>query len=76
IPKEKYDFDKLTGFRRKLIDFYMPYMIHEKIDFDLTNFSSAINSYSFKWPEVDDTLLNNLFKFCDKIGYIKRKRKK
>ncbi|MFA5389782.1 MAG: SDR family oxidoreductase, partial [Candidatus Omnitrophota bacterium] len=42
IPKEKYDFDKLTGFRRKLIDFYMPYMIHEKIDFDLTNFSSAI----------------------------------
>jgi len=75
IPKDRYDYNKLTGFRKKLIDFYMPYMIHEKIDFDTMNFSSAMNGSLFKWPEVDDTLLNNLFSFCDKIGYIKRKHK-
>ncbi|PIP68073.1 MAG: hypothetical protein CO035_01900 [Candidatus Omnitrophica bacterium CG_4_9_14_0_2_um_filter_42_8] len=73
IPKDKYDYNKLSGFRKKLIDFYLPYMIHEKIDFDISNFSSAVNGSLFRWPKIDEEFLTNLFKFCDKIGYIKRK---
>jgi thioester reductase-like protein len=76
IPKDEYDYNKLTGFRKKLIDFYLPYIIHEKIDFDTANFSSAVNGSLFRWPEIDDEFLTNLFKFCDKIGYIKRKTQK
>jgi thioester reductase-like protein len=76
IPKDEYDYNKLSGFRKKLIDFYLPYMIHEKIDFDMSNFSSAVNGSLFRWPEIDEEFLTNLFKFCDKIGYIKRKIQK
>lgn len=74
IPKNEYDYTKLAGFRKKLIGFYLPYIMHEKIDFDITNFSSAINGSLFSWPEIDDKFLIPLFKYCDKVGYIKKKK--
>ncbi|MFH1782632.1 MAG: SDR family oxidoreductase [Candidatus Omnitrophota bacterium] len=75
IPKNQFDFSSIIGFRRKLIDFYLPYMVHEKIDFGMENFTNAINGSTFSWPKVDDIFLEPLFEYCDKIGYIKRKKR-
>lgn len=73
VPDEDYNYANLSGFRKKLIHFYLPYLIHKKLVFDTNNFEAAINGQGFTWPKVDEGLLRRLFKYCDKIGYIKRR---
>lgn len=74
VSEQTYNYEKLTGFRKSLIDLYLPYLIHKRILFDARNFESAVDSKGFSWPKVDEKFLIRLFRYCDKIGYIKRKR--
>ncbi len=74
VQDEDYNYANLSGFRKKLINFYLPYLIHKKIVFDTKNFDSAIDGQRFSWPKIDEEFLIRLFKYCDKTGYIKRKR--
>ncbi len=69
-----YHYANLSGFRQKLINFYLPYLIHKKLVFDTNNFEAAIDGQKFSWPKVDEGFLIRLFRYCNKIGYIKRKR--
>lgn len=75
IPENKFNFRKLRGFRRKVIEPYLPYFNHKKIIFDTTNFKKAINGAGFTWPVIDKRLLHRLFKYCADVKYINRKIK-
>jgi len=74
IPEQRYDFKGLKGFKRKVIEPYLPYFNHKKITFDTTNFDKAIDNKDFSWPVINKSLLVKLFKYCANTGYIKRKK--
>ncbi len=74
ITTEKnYNFKKLKGFGKKIIEPYLSYFNHPKVSFDNTNFKRAISKNKFTWPIVNKKLLLILFKYCVKTGYIKQK---
>ena len=75
IPENKFNYQTLTGFREKVIAPYLPYFNHKSLTFDATNFNEAVKGSNFTWPKPDEKLLTTLFKYCDKVGFIKRKRK-
>jgi thioester reductase-like protein len=74
-PENKFNFKKLKGFKKKVIEPYLPYFNHKKIIFDTTNFKNAVNGYDFAWPVIDRKLLRRLFKYCADVKYINRKIK-
>ena len=76
IDEKKFDYSTLKGYRRKLMDPYLPYLNHKKISFSAKNFKNAVKGKGFKWPKVDDRFLLTLFSYCSKSGYIKRKAAK
>ncbi|MCX5687454.1 MAG: SDR family oxidoreductase [Candidatus Omnitrophica bacterium] len=71
----KFNFKKLKGFRRKVIEPYLPYFNHKKIAFGMANFNRAIKSTGFVWPAIDRKLLFRLFKYCVDVKYINKKIK-
>lgn len=75
ISEKEFDFKTLDGFRKKVIDSYIPYFIHKKVVFDTKNFDSAVNGKDFSWPVIEEDLLTRLFKYCADTKYIKRNRK-
>ncbi len=74
VNEPEYDHASLTGFRRKLLEPYLPYFNHKKIVFDTSNFTRAVDGKRFQWPKIDEKLLLTLFRYCDKAGYIKQKK--
>lgn len=73
-PKNRFNFKALKGFRRKVIEPYLPYFNHKEMIFDRTNFKKAVKGTAFKWPNVDRKLLLTLLKYCVDVKYITRKR--
>ncbi len=71
ISKE-FNFKTLKGFRRKVLNPYLPYLNHEKVVFDTRNFDKAISGKGFSWPAVDKDLLLRLFGYCADVNYITR----
>ncbi len=74
-PENRFNFKKLKGFRKKVIEPYLPYFNHKEIIFDMSNFKKAINGTHFTWPVIDKKLLRRLFKYCKDVKYINRKIK-
>ena len=74
IPYDKFKHKTLEGFRKKTIAPYLPYFNHKPIAFDAANFNEAVKDINFAWPKPDKKLLTTLFKYCDKAGFIKRKK--
>ena len=70
VPEDKYDFRQLQGFRKKVIEPYIPYFNRKDVSFKTTNFNRAINGKKFSWPTVDKKLLFRLFRYCVQKGYI------
>lgn len=75
VPEKKYDFSQFTGFCTKIGQVYLPYLLHQNIVFDTRNFDTAMKGHHFTWPKIDKQFLRCIFKYCDKIGYIKRGRR-
>ena len=73
IPEREYDYNKLTGFRKKVLDPYLPYFNHKKLSFDAANSDTLLKSKGFSWPAIDNDLLLRLFKYCADVKYIKRR---
>ena len=71
MPQREFDFNALSGFRKRVIDPYLPYFNHKDLRFDTTNFKKAIDGSEFSWPLVDKGLLLRLFKYCVDVKYIK-----
>jgi thioester reductase-like protein len=71
VPVEEFDFRTLKGFKKKLIEPYLPYFTHKEVEFDTTNFDRAINGKDFSWPIIDRDLLLRLFKYCADVRFIK-----
>ncbi|MDP8230970.1 MAG: SDR family oxidoreductase [Candidatus Gorgyraea atricola] len=71
--QQKFHFEDLKGFRRKVIEPYLPYFNHRTVIFDAENFDAAINGKEFRWPVIDKDLLSRLFKYCADVKYIRRK---
>jgi len=74
-PKDKFNFRKLRGFKRKVIEPYLPYLNHKEVMFDATNFKQAVNRANFAWPVINRKLLRRLFKYCADVKYINREIK-
>jgi len=74
VSEDKYDYGKLIGFRKRVLDPYLPYFNHKKLTFDTANFHQAIRDKEFSWPLIDEDLLVRLFKYCADVQYIRRKR--
>ncbi len=70
IPIEEFNMENLQGFRRKLLDPYLPYFNRSELKYDATNLNKSLNGSSFAWPIIDEKLLFRLFKFCKEVGYI------
>jgi len=75
VSKNKFNFKKLKGFKRKVIEPYLPYLNHKEIMFNANNFKQAVNGSDFAWPVVDRKLLRRLFKYCVDVKYIDRRIK-
>ncbi len=73
--QQKFHFEDLKGFRRKVIDPYLPYFNHRTVVFDAENFDAAINGKDFRWPVIDKDLLLRLFKYCADAKYIRRRKR-
>jgi len=74
VSEKQYDYDRLLWFQKRLIDPCLPYLVHKNIVFDSRNFESAVRREGFNWPDIDRGFLIKLFKFCNKTGYIKRRK--
>ena len=75
ISENRFNFKELKGFKKKVIEPYLPYFNHKEIDFDTTNFKKAVNGNEFNWPVTGRKLLRRLFKNCVDVKYIVRKIK-
>ncbi len=72
IPEREYDYNRLTGFRKKVLDSYLPYFNHKKLSFDAAHSDKVLKSKDFSWPVIDEDLLLRLFKYCADVKYIKK----
>lgn len=74
VPKEKFDFKKLSPFQLRIILPYIPYLNY-KLRFDTKHAQVILDKTDFSWPEIDDIFLKRLFKFCVQCGFIIPKKK-
>ena len=74
IPFEDFDINSLTPVQKRIIEPYIPYF-HYETKFDSSNADKILKKYNFSYPDYDKKLLNAIFSYCEKIGFIKRKRK-
>jgi len=74
-PCDKFNYKEFKGFKRKVIEPYLPYFNHKEVVFDITNFKRAIDGTGFAWPAIDRKLLHRLFKYCVDVKYINCKIK-
>lgn len=72
IASKEFNFKALKGFRKKVLNPYLPYLNHEKVVFDRRNFDKEISGKGFSWPVVDKDLLLRLFGYCADVNYITR----
>ena len=75
VSEEKHNYNKLSGFCKKILDIYMPYLTHKKIIYDTTNFDLAMDGVAFKWPIIEKKLLTKIFRFCNDKNYIKKRKR-
>jgi len=59
--------------KEKLISPYIPYMNY-LTEFDMKNTKAALRGQNFRFPELNKRNLIRLFEYCDKTGFIKRKK--
>lgn len=75
-PIEEFDGLQLNGYRRKLLEPYLPYLNRLNIRWDNSAFRGVLTSSSFTWPVMDAPMLRRLFMYCHDAGYIRRKTNK
>ncbi len=75
IPSEEIDiYKEYSPAKRKLIEPYLPYL-NCTIEFTMENTLNQLQRANFTFPEFDEENLIRLFEYCDKVGFIKRKKK-
>lgn len=72
-PEEMDMSQEYTFVREKMIAPYVPYF-NFLAEFDMKNTKKELTKQKFKFPEFDEENLTRLFEYCDKIGFIKRKK--
>lgn len=72
IPTDQFDHARLKGFRRKLLSPYLPYLNRDGTVWDATNARNALREPSFSWSIINECLLERLFDYCIKVGYIRQ----
>ena len=63
-----------TPIQRKLINPFVPYFNY-KAEFNTQNTMSKLKRPKVVFPDFDESNLIRLFKYCNKVGFIKRKKK-
>jgi thioester reductase-like protein len=76
IPIDRYNYEQLRGYRKRLLLPYLPYLNREPIKWDDTNTRKALAESLFQWPIIDESMLGKLFAYCVKSGYILPKTKR
>src|SRR4030042_2889836 len=74
-PPNSIDMNKdYTPVKRKIIEPYLPYFNY-LTKFDMKNTLDQIKKTNFVFPQLNKKNLYRLFKYCDEVGFIKKKRK-
>jgi len=73
VPLKDFDMDTLTTVQKHLIDPYIPYFNYGAM-FDSVSTMNMLGGKGFHCPIIDTEFLVKLFKFCDKAGFIKRRK--
>ena len=75
VPSEEFDIHKeYSPIKRKMIEPYLPYL-NCITEFTMENTLKQLKRANFTFPRFDEKNLIRLFKYCDKVGFIKRKKK-
>jgi long-chain acyl-CoA synthetase len=72
IPLHRFDMSALRGFRRKLLEPYLPYFNLRGLVYDNTRAMAALRPTGFDWPKIDAQLLNVAFQYCLDAGFMTR----
>jgi len=75
ISTGKFDIQKEYSFvKRKMIESYIPYFNYVT-EFDVKNTMRKLKKPKFMFPDFDERNFIRLFEYCNKTGFIKRKKK-
>lgn len=70
IPIDQFDLDRLRGFRRRLLEPYLPYFNLRGLRYDNSRSMEVLLPTGFRWPKVDEELLSVAFRYCLRTGFI------
>ncbi|MFH1875312.1 MAG: SDR family oxidoreductase [Candidatus Omnitrophota bacterium] len=73
IPEEKFDFSAWTDGQKLLGGPFVPYCNY-KTKFVSHKTQQIMSQYNFIYPQINESNLTKIFEYCDKVGFIKRKR--
>ena len=72
IPVEEFDFNEWTSAQKTLAEPYIPYF-NFKTKFLSQKTQQLLEEYDFTYPKIDENNLFNIFEYCCKRNFIKRK---
>lgn len=70
VPLSEFNMEDLTAVQKSLISPFAPYF-NSSLKFDARNARSILDRRNFRYPILNEVLLEKLFMFCVKSGYIK-----
>ena len=74
IPREKFDFKRLSPLQLELLKPYIPYLNYE-LRFDSHHALEILKKTNFRWPKFNKSFLRKIFHFCIQCGFIVPKRR-
>ncbi|MFH1824413.1 MAG: SDR family oxidoreductase [Candidatus Firestonebacteria bacterium] len=75
VPLDKSIMRKFTPIQKKILIPFIPYFNY-KAKFSSKETETILRKYNFKYPPINDSFINRLFEFCNKVGFIKKKKPK
>lgn len=74
VPFENFDMGQLTPVQLRMIKAYIPYFNYGVV-FKSKKTEDLLKRHGFSYPPINKPFLNRLFKYCDRVGFIKKRSK-
>lgn len=70
IPAEHFERSRLSATQWRMIGPFVPYLNY-RLRFRATRTNEVLSSAGFRWPRIDETMLEKFYLYCAKAGFIR-----
>lgn len=70
VPAEHFDSGQFSPSQWRMMRPFVPYLNY-RLRFSATHTNAVLNDAGFRWPKVDENMLEKLYRYCAKAGFIR-----